>query len=82
MIAPSILLAQSSPSPSSRTRFRFDITGIGHGLKPMQDALLVCHLPDHSRLEIPLKVRLDTPAEVDYYLAGGILPYVLDQILA
>lgn len=48
----------------------------------MQDALLVCHLPDHSRLEIPLKVRLDTPAEVDYYLAGGILPYVLDQILA
>ncbi len=40
----------------------------------MQDALLVCHLPDHS--------RLDTPAEVDYSLAGGILPYVLDQILA
>ncbi len=41
----------------------------------MQDTLLVCHLPDHSRLEIPLKVRLDTPAEVDYSLAGGILPY-------
>jgi aconitate hydratase len=61
---------------------RFDITGIHGELKPMQDALLVCHLPDHSRLEIPLKVRLDTPAEVDYYLAGGILPYVLDQILA
>ncbi len=61
---------------------RFDITGIHGELKPMQDALLVCHLPDHSRLELPLKVRLDTPAEVDYYLAGGILPYVLDQILA
>jgi len=26
-------------------------------------------------------VRLDTPAEVDYYNAGGILPYVLEQIL-
>jgi len=31
---------------------------------------------------IPLKVRLDTLAEVDYYNTGGILPYVLDQILA
>ncbi|MBG7608516.1 MAG: hypothetical protein IZT59_10870 [Verrucomicrobia bacterium] len=31
---------------------------------------------------VPLKVRLDTPAEADYYNAGGILPYVLDQILA
>ena len=38
--------------------------------------------PDGSKIEIPLKVRLDTPAEVDYYNAGGILPYVLDQILA
>ncbi len=61
---------------------RFDITGISGELKPMQDALLIAHLPDHSRIEISLKVRLDTPAEVDYYLAGGILPYVLDQILA
>jgi aconitate hydratase len=63
------------------TEARFDITGIGGELKPMQDALLIAHLPDHSRIEFPLKVRLDTPAEVDYYLAGGILPYVLDQIL-
>jgi len=30
----------------------------------------------------PLEVRLDTPAEVDSYTSGGILPYVLDQILA
>ncbi len=63
------------------TEARFDITGIGGELKPMQDALLIAHLPDHSRIEFSLKVRLDTPAEVDYYLAGGILPYVLDQIL-
>jgi aconitate hydratase len=32
-------------------------------------------------LSIPLVVRLDTPAEIDYYLAGGILPFVLNQIL-
>jgi len=74
LVAPSIPLAQSSPSPSSRSRSRFEITGIGHGLKQMQDALLVCHLPDHSRLE--------TPAEADHSLAGGIRPYELDRILA
>jgi aconitate hydratase len=59
----------------------FDITGIAGELKPMQTATLVAHKSDGSSLTIPLKVRLDTPAEVDYYNAGGILPYVLDQIL-
>jgi aconitate hydratase len=60
----------------------FDITGIAGALAPMQTATLVAHKADGSTLEIPLKVRIDTPAEVDYYTSGGILPYVLDQILA
>ncbi|MBK1828581.1 aconitate hydratase [Haloferula rosea] len=60
----------------------FDITGIDGELKPMMTATLVAHAADGTTVEIPLKVRLDTPAEVDYYKAGGILPYVLDQILA
>ncbi len=60
----------------------FDITGIAGELKPMQSATLTATSPDGSKVEVPLKVRLDTPAEVDYYNAGGILPYVLDQILA
>ena len=60
----------------------FDITGIAGELKPMQTATLTAHKADGSTLEIPLKVRLDTPAEVDYFNAGGILPYVLNQILA
>ncbi len=60
----------------------FDITGIACELKPMQTATLVVHPKGGEKFEIPLKVRLDTPAEVDYYNAGGILPYVLDQILA
>ncbi|MBK1881461.1 aconitate hydratase [Luteolibacter pohnpeiensis] len=59
----------------------FDITGIAGELKPMQSATLVVKSAGET-FEIPLKVRLDTPAEVDYYNAGGILPYVLDQILA
>ena len=57
----------------------FDITG---ALKPMQTATLLAHKADGTTLEIPLKVRIDTPAEVDYYTSGGILPYVLNQILA
>ncbi len=32
-------------------------------------------------VEVPVVVRLDTPVEIDYYRAGGILPYVLAQIL-
>jgi aconitate hydratase len=60
----------------------FDIIGIAGELKPMQTATLIAHKADGTSIEIPLKVRLDTPAEVDYFNAGGILPYVLDQILA
>jgi aconitate hydratase len=30
---------------------------------------------------VPLRLRIDTPIEVDYYKHGGILPYVLRQIL-
>ncbi|QTN32724.1 aconitate hydratase AcnA [Akkermansiaceae bacterium] len=64
------------------TDAKFDITGIAGELKPMQSATLTATKPDGTKVTIPLKVRLDTPAEVDYYNAGGILPYVLDQILA
>ena len=64
------------------TDAKFDITGIAGELKPMQPATLTATKPDGTKVTVPLKVRLDTPAEVDYYNAGGILPYVLDQILA
>ncbi|MDF1737826.1 MAG: aconitate hydratase AcnA [Verrucomicrobiales bacterium] len=60
----------------------FDIVGIAGELKPMQTATMIAHKADGTTLEVPLKVRLDTPAEVDYYNAGGILPYVLNQIIA
>jgi aconitate hydratase len=60
----------------------FDITGISGSLKPMQSATLTARGNDGKTVVIPLKVRLDTPAEIDYYNAGGILPYVLNQILA
>ena len=31
--------------------------------------------------EIPVKLRIDTPIEIDYYKHGGILPFVLRQLL-
>jgi aconitate hydratase len=58
----------------------FDIQGI-ESLEPGQEATLIVHLPDGSEDSVPLLVRLDTPAEVDYYSHGGILPYVLRKIL-
>ena len=33
-------------------------------------------------MEAPLTLRIDTPIEVDYFLHGGILPYVLRQLIA
>jgi aconitate hydratase len=35
-----------------------------------------------KREEVPLRLRIDTPIEVDYYQHGGILPYVLRELLA
>ncbi len=60
----------------------FDILGIDNNLKPMQQATLRVHKADGSSFDIPVVVRIDTPVEKDYYRAGGILPYVLAQILA
>ncbi len=59
----------------------FDIAGLEGELQPGQEATLVARPMDGQVIEVPLVVRLDTPAEVDYYLAGGILPFVLNQIL-
>eukprot|EP00095_Tigriopus_kingsejongensis_P002592 snap_masked-scaffold5331_size4740-processed-gene-0.2 protein:Tk02592 transcript:snap_masked-scaffold5331_size4740-processed-gene-0.2-mRNA-1 annotation:"aconitate hydratase" len=55
----------------------FSITGLSGELKTMQEVTLTTS----CGLSLPLIARLDTPAEIDYYLSGGILPYVLNQIL-
>jgi aconitate hydratase len=51
-------------------------------LKPQSEATLVITRKDGSRDEIKLILRIDTPIEVDYYRHGGILPFVLRQLLA
>ncbi len=50
-------------------------------LVPQGDAMLVVHRGDGGRTEVPVTLRIDTAIEVDYYLHGGILPYVLRQLL-
>ena len=51
-------------------------------LTPQSEAKIVIHRADGSRQEVAATLRIDTPIEVDYYRAGGILPYVLRQLLA
>jgi aconitate hydratase len=60
----------------------FDIEGIESGVRPQQDVTLVVNRKDGSRQRVAVKLRIDTPIEVDYYMHGGILPYVLRQLLA
>jgi aconitate hydratase len=60
----------------------FDLLGLEREIRPRQDVTLVMRRPDGSRREVPLTLRIDTPIEVDYYRHGGILPFVLRQLLA
>jgi aconitate hydratase len=59
----------------------FDVLGLSGDVRPMQDAGLVIHRADGSTDEVTLTLRIDTPIEIEYYRAGGILPYVLRQLL-
>ncbi|QQX83361.1 aconitate hydratase AcnA [Cupriavidus necator] len=60
----------------------FDIEGIEGDLKPQQDVVLVIHRANGDVQRVPVLLRIDTPIEVDYYNHGGILPFVLRQLLA
>jgi aconitate hydratase len=60
---------------------RFDLELDGE-LRARQNAKLHVTRRDGRQESIPVLVRIDTPIEVAYYQAGGILPYVLDQLLA
>jgi aconitate hydratase len=59
----------------------FDLTGLEGGPTPRQDARLVIHRANGATDEVPVTLRIDTPIEVEYYRHGGILLYVLRQIL-
>ena len=60
----------------------YDITGLDGEIRPQQDVTLVIHRSDGSQREVKVLLRIDTPIEVDYYRHGGILPYVLRELVA
>jgi len=51
-------------------------------LKPQSEAQLIITRADGSHQQVTVILRVDTPIEVDYYRNGGILPFVLRQLLA
>jgi aconitate hydratase len=60
----------------------FAVLGLGQGLVPQQDLTLRISRRDGTEESIPVRCRIDTPIEVEYYQHGGILAYVLRQIIA
>jgi aconitate hydratase len=61
---------------------RFDLHGIEDGITPLEEITLVIHRKSGAVEEVPITLRIDTPIEVDYYKHGGILPFMLRQLLA
>ncbi len=57
----------------------FDLTGLDANAKPRQTVTLAIRRRDGTRETVPLVLRLDTPAEVDYVRHGGIMPYILQR---
>jgi aconitate hydratase len=59
----------------------FDLVGIAGGLRPAAGLTLVIRRASGAEEKVPVRARIDTAVEVDYYLHGGILPYVLRLLL-
>ncbi|MDR3403319.1 MAG: aconitate hydratase [Chthoniobacter sp.] len=59
----------------------FDVLGLSDGIAPMSDVTLVIHRADGTTEKLTVKSRIDTAIEVEYVRHGGILPYVLRQLL-
>ena len=60
----------------------YDILGVDNNIKPQQNLTVIITYPSGEKKEVSVLCRIDTPIEVDYYKHGGILPYVLRQLLA
>ncbi len=59
----------------------FDLVGFENGIRPRQDVTLVIHRGNGETEEVPVVARIDTAIEVDYFTHGGILPYMLRQLV-
>jgi len=59
----------------------FDIKGVAEGLSPRSDLDCTIHRADGSSIDVKLLCRIDTLDELDYYKNGGILQYVIRNML-
>ncbi len=57
------------------------ILGLGPNLQPRQELTLWVRRANGSAEHVPLQCRIDTPIEIEYYRHGGIMPFVLRQLL-
>jgi len=71
--------AQSLGLDGSQT---FSIGGLSDATQPGQRLTMEIETKDRQKRYLPVKLRIDTPIEVDYYKHGGILPFVLRQLLS
>ena len=71
--------AQSLGLDGSQT---FSIDGLSDAIQPGQRLTMEIESRKGEKRYVPVKLRIDTPIEVDYYRHGGILPFVLRQLLA
>ncbi|MDB6015726.1 MAG: acnA [Pedosphaera sp.] len=60
----------------------YDVLGLNGSLKPQQDLTLRIIRANGQVENVPVRCRIDTPIEIDYYQHGGILPFVLRQLVA
>jgi aconitate hydratase len=60
---------------------KFSITRLSGSIKPGQQVTLEIERTNGEKRALPVKLRIDTPIEIDYYRHGGILPFVLRQLL-
>jgi aconitate hydratase len=60
----------------------FDLVGLEQGAKPRQEITMLIKRANGEVDRVPVTLRIDTPIEIDYFQHGGILPYVLRQLLA
>ena len=60
----------------------FDLQGLDGEVTPRMDVTLVINRANGASEQIPVTLRIDTPIEIDYYQHGGILPYVLRQLIS
>ncbi|MGB1582365.1 MAG: aconitate hydratase [Solirubrobacterales bacterium] len=61
---------------------QFHLIGVEKGVQPRQELTLVIHRADDTTHETKVIARIDTPIEIDYFEHGGILPYVLRQLVS